>query len=181
MLAFTSFKRVTENSSFCQKMGVHVVSIASHQPRGMNYDEARFLAPIDRHGRDIRMAKEVDLSDPVRYIASLSQLRMLLNDAFMSRLDEIRHWASTLDRSTPTILCSWPPYSNASRRQLAEFGVFACHSSAVSEIVSMLRPDIKIAMDKDRSIKMVNLCTTDDRSLSAGFDETVLLPQHSIS
>lgn len=156
MVILTSFKKAADNT-LAAHTGLHVYSIACHQPRGTNYDELRFLAPIDRHGHDIRLSRIVDLSTPARFEETLSSLRLNLADAFMSRLDEIRHWAETLDDKTTTVLCSWPPYSKAAQKQLAEFGLFTCHSSAVVEVIKLLRPEVKVVMDRDRREHLANL------------------------
>ena len=96
-----------------------VFSIATHQPRGCNYPELRFLAAIDRFGDDIRLSREVCLHDWDSYLKSLTLLRHKLADAYHSRISEIVHWASTLNPSGQVFLCSWPPYSASSHKVAA--------------------------------------------------------------
>lgn len=154
MILFTSFEKAAKVGK-----GAKVYSIASHQPRGCNYPELRFLAPIDRYGDDIRLSREVNLQDWDTYLMSLTLLRHKLADAFLSRIGEISHWASTLHPSEPVYLCSWPPFSASSRRQIAKYNTFACHSSLVAEVIEQLRPDITVILDPDRRERMIDLPT----------------------
>ena len=156
MLLLTSFHSASR--LYCTP-DTTIYSIANHQPPKCNYPELRFLAPIDRHGNDIRISREACVDSLGNFRESLIQFRQKLSDAYLSRMDEIWHWTKTLSPNKMAVLCSWPPFSSASKKHMKEFGEFTCHSSLVADTVAMFRPDIQILLDEDRLQCMVDLAS----------------------
>lgn len=148
-IILTSFKR---SSMYPGKK----FSVAPYQPRGFNYPELLCLAPIDMHGKGIRSSKffcnsskeEADLFD---FLDDCSSYRKAVMQSYIDRSEEIRHVLSAFNRNSQIVFASWGPYTANARRQISKTGIFACHSGIIAEILTIMRPDLKVILDVDRS------------------------------
>lgn len=115
-------------------------SVARRQPKGFNYPELKFLAPISSTGEILRLSTFPN--DPVANYA------IALKEAYKYRWDVIKSWLCSL--SEDIALCCWCPYSKSTQRQLKEYGVFVCHTGLVGQMIRKWRPDIEVVLDSDR-------------------------------
>ncbi len=148
MVVFTSFKK-----SHIYR-GEHF-SISMFQPKGFNYPELLFFAPVTDDLADIRTKNYLRSLDPHDFYDGLEVFGDELMRAFGTRFDEIKHFADSLAPDKDVILCCWCPYSKSTKAQVKELGVFACHSGLASKLLSSLRPDIEMRLDLDRSERLV--------------------------
>lgn len=148
MVVFTSFQ-------MSHKYHGDKFSIAMFQPSGFNFPELLFFAPVSEGLTDIRTKDYLKSLNPHDFYDGLEVFENELTRAFGSRMDEIIHFSSSLTNCKNVVLCCWCPYSKSTTAQVKELGVFACHSGLVSKIITRVRPDLEILLDRDRAERLV--------------------------
>ena len=125
------------------------------QPKGFNFPELIFFAPVSEDFADIRTKSYLNSLDPHDFYEGLLVFGGELLSAFGARKVEIGHFAAALIPAENVVLCCWCPHSKSTKAQLKELGVFACHSGLVAKMLAELRPDIEIRLDPDRAERLV--------------------------
>lgn len=118
-------------------------SVARTKPQwAKNYQELMFLAPFDPEGNAITLRRFPH--DPTGgYAAELKR-------AYLSRWHKIDEWLRGLDVTRQYVLCCWCPHSSTSKRQIQEYGTFACHTLLIAKMIRKNRPDLVVKIDDAR-------------------------------
>ena len=121
----------------------NVFSVARFQPKGFNYPELPFLAAKGPDGEKLLLR---DFVDP------LDGYKKALFAGYTARKRSVKTWLQNLDPDENIVLACWCPYSSSSRRQLARFGTFACHTGLIARMINKHRPDVNVILDKDHTM-----------------------------
>lgn len=138
-----------------EKINGKKYSIVKYQPKGFNYEELLFFAPIGPLNDEIRSrdffgtGKNFPKDDA--YTVAIKNYESQIKAGYKARWNEIWFWLMSLRENEDIILCCWCPYSKSSQESIKHTGKFHCHSSLIKKLIVEFRPDITIVEDEDRS------------------------------
>jgi len=122
-------------------------SVARWQPKGYYYNALENLGAYDVNGNRLflrnRTGNPLDgyKKDWLEYIAK--------------NITWVDKWLKSLDNNKDIVLCCWCPYSQSTKKQIADHLTFACHTGIIGKMINKFRPDIQIYLDKDRHERLV--------------------------
>lgn len=135
-IILTSFKK-------SKKFKGEKYSVARWQPQGFNYKSLDFLAAKNRFGNALHLSSYRG--------ASLSEYKKDWLDTIFLNWEEVDNWIFNLENEKKEIvLCCWCPYSKSTQEQIKKYGVFACHTGLIGQLIKEHASDIRVILDDDR-------------------------------
>lgn len=118
-------------------------SVARSKPTWCKYFDLPFLAPFRPSGNPILLRNFFE-GDPVECYANA------LREAYVHRWDVIERWLNDLKQGEFIVLCCWCPHSKSTKKQMADYSTFVCHTTLIGKMIRLHRPDLSIALDDIR-------------------------------
>ena len=143
-ILLTSFKKSLKLKG---KSNIEFYSVSRWQPSNFFYPSLDFLGAYNKNKQRLFLKGR---NNP------LQSYQHDLFEYYVSQWKKINSWLTSLNNNDKLIvLCCWCPYSNSTKKQIQNFGSFACHTGLIGKIINKYCPEETLYLDIDRHKQLV--------------------------